>query len=161
MTITDRVLTTDVQLAEQLFDAIGQLRRLARRSAGRAWPIAELSGAQLELVRLIRREPGMSVAAAAAELGLAANTVSTLVGELTEAGMVRRTRDATDRRIARLQLTASARRRVETWRDRRTALTADAIADLSPAARAALARAVPVMAELASAIGDGRERSND
>ena len=77
----------------------------------------------------------MSVAAAASDLGLAANTVSTLVRELTDAGMLHRTRDTADRRVARLELTASARRRVETWRDRRTALTAAAVADLSPARR--------------------------
>lgn len=150
MTVADEV--SDVEMAEGLFDAIGLLRRRARRVAGRPWPVETLSSAQVELVRLVRRLPGTSVAEAAAELGLAANTVSTLVRQLTEAGLLRRVADADDRRVARLWLTPPAQRRVEQWRDRRAALVAEAIASLPAADRRTLARAVPVMAKLAAGI---------
>jgi DNA-binding MarR family transcriptional regulator len=145
---------SDVELAvaEELFDAIGLLRRRARRVAGRPWPLETLSNAQAELVRLVRRRPGVSVAEAADELGLAGNTVSTLVRQLTEAGLLRRTTDADDRRIARLRLTAPAQRRVEQWRDRRAGLVADAMTALSAADRRALERAIPVIAKLAGAV---------
>jgi DNA-binding MarR family transcriptional regulator len=92
----------------------------------------------------------ISVAEAATDLGLAANTVSTLVRQLTDAGLLRRLADAADRRIARLRLTAPAQRRVDQWRDRRTGLVAEAIAGLPAADRRALARAVPVIAQLAA-----------
>jgi DNA-binding MarR family transcriptional regulator len=111
-----------------------------------------LSNAQVELVRLVRRRPGVSVAEAATELGLAANTVSTLVRQLTDAGLLRRVADADDRRVARLRLTAPAQRRVEQWRDRRAGLVAEAIAGLPAADRRALARAVPVIAQLAAVL---------
>src|SRR5581483_3849085 len=95
-------------LSEELLEALGQVRRETRRRVGRPWPMQALSGAQVELVRVVRREPGISVAAAARELGVAANTVSTLVGSLVATGMVRREADPADRRIARLHLTAAA-----------------------------------------------------
>lgn len=152
MAAAEQVSQADVLLAEQVFDAIGVLRRQARRLAGRPWPIEAVSGAQVELVRLVRRKPGTSVADAAAELGLAPNTVSTLVRQLTDTGLLRRTPDADDRRVARLRLTASAQRRVEVWRDRRAALAAEAIATLPRADRSVLEKAVPVLAELAAAL---------
>ena len=147
------VAAVDVALAEELFAAVGQLRRHGRRLGGGPWPAAALSGAQLELVRLVRRRPGLSVAEAATELALAPNTVSTLVSQLVEAQVLTRDPDRHDRRVARLTLTEPARERVERWRDRRGAATARAIADLGPSERAALELAVPVIARLAAAIG--------
>lgn len=150
-----QVAGADLVLAEQFLEAIGALRRQTRRVAGRPWPAVALSGAQVELVRLVRRQPGISVADAAAQLGVAPNTVSTLVRQLTDAGLLRRTSDTHDRRVARLRLTAAARRRVEHWRDRRTALAATALAGLSTADRAAIENAVPVIGRLASALREG------
>src|SRR5450830_964562 len=143
----------DLELAEELFDAVGQLRRQGRRLGGGPWPADMLSGAQVEVVRLVRRRPGLSVAEAAAQLALAPNTVSTLVGQLAEAEVLTRVTDPQDRRVARLALTASAKERVERWRDQRAAATAGAIADLDPSERAALERAVLIIARLAAALG--------
>jgi DNA-binding MarR family transcriptional regulator len=142
-------LDTDAVLAEELFDAIGQLRRQSRRNAGGPWPAQQLSGAQVELVRLVHRQPGISIAESAAELGVAPNTVSTLVREMVDAGLLVRKADSVDRRVARLELTPVARRQVEQWRDRRIALAAQAITRLSPEDRTALERAIPVISELA------------
>ena len=98
----------DLRLADDLFTAVGQLRRHGRRLGGGPFPAGTLSGAQVELVRLVRRRPGLSVAEAAAELALAPNTVSTLVGQLAEAEVLTRVTDPQDRRVARLALTAPA-----------------------------------------------------
>lgn len=149
------VAATDLDLADELFAAVGQLRRHARRLGGGPLPAVTLSGAQLELVRLVRRRPGLSVAEAATELALAANTVSTLVGQLVEARVLTRDADPQDRRVARLTLTTPARESVERWRDRRAAEGARAIAALTPSERAALELTVPVIARLAGAIGAG------
>src|ERR1700759_731173 len=121
------------QLAEQLYGAIGQLRRRVRRIGSRPFPGSPPWTAQLELIRLVRRTPGLSVADAADGLGVAPNTVSTLVRQLVEAGRLEKARDPADGRVVRLRLTPDTRRRVEQWLDRRTAVTADAIAGL-PAA---------------------------
>ncbi|HEY5484799.1 MAG TPA: MarR family transcriptional regulator [Propionibacteriaceae bacterium] len=143
----------DLRLADDLFTAVGQLRRHGRRLGGGPFPAGALSGAQVELVRLVRRRPGLSVAEAAAELALAPNTVSTLVGQLAEVDVLTRVADPRDRRVARLALTTPAKERIERWRDQRAAVTAGAIADLGLSERAALERAVPIIARLAAALG--------
>jgi len=139
--------TTD--LAAELIESIGVLRRHLRRRTHRPWTEDAVSSAQIELLRVVRRQPGISVAAAATELGVAANTVSTLVRSLVAAGLLQRSADPADRRIARLDLTPATRRQVERWRDERSAVLATAVARLTPDERAALAAAVPVLARLA------------
>lgn len=143
--MTRAPIRPDTALAEELFATLGGFRRTARRAAGRPWSVDDLSTAQVELLRLIRRQPAISVADAAAELRLAPNTVSTLVRQLVDRGQLTRTPDADDRRVARLDLTPPARRRVERWRDQRTDLAAHAISRLNADDRAALARALPVI----------------
>ena len=148
-------------LAEELFTAMGQLRRQTRRHAGRPWPIDTVSGAQVDLIRLVRRRPGTSVAEAAEVLGLAANTVSTLVGQLVTADVLERTPDPNDRRVARLSLTAPAQRRVDRWRDQRAALLASALGALSADDRAVLKRAAGIMGRLSADLPDGHGAAPD
>ena len=136
-------------LAEELLAAIGLVRRRLRRSAGRPWALSALTDSQAELIRLVRRNPGISVTEAADELGLVANTVSTLVGQLTERGLLLRTPDEADRRVARLTLTEPAREQVEAWRDRRAALVTEALHGLGPDDRDALRAALPGLTALA------------
>jgi DNA-binding MarR family transcriptional regulator len=142
-------VNTTEGLAEELLAAIGLVRRHLRRSVGRPFPLSALTDSQAELIRTVRRNPGISVAQAATELGLVANTVSTLVGQLTERGLLQRTPDESDRRVARLTLTEPARAQVEAWRDRRAALVTQALDDLEPDDRAALRSALPILAVLA------------
>jgi DNA-binding MarR family transcriptional regulator len=139
-------------LADDLYDVIGLLRRRSRRLVGAPLPELALSGAQLELMRVVRRNPGIPVAEAARVLGLAANTVSTLVGQLLALEVLVRQRDASDRRVARLDLTPSAREGLEQWRDRRTQATAAVLAHLPVADRARLAEALPTIARVAAGL---------
>ena len=111
--------------------------------------LSTLTGSQLELVRLVRRNPGVSIADAAAELRLAPNTVSTLVGQLTESGTVRRNVDDTDRRVARLELSPSVRRTVDAWRDRRVVALASVFDELPASEVRCLARAAAVLERVA------------
>lgn len=143
-------------LAEQLFETLGALRRQLRRVAGRPLPATSLSSAQVELVRLVRREPGIPVSGAAVALGLAPNTVSTLVRQLTDAGVLHRTVDSGDRRVARLRVTPAARRRIEGWRDQRAELATAALARLSPDERQAIAGALPALGRLAAVLAEER-----
>lgn len=150
---------TDSQpLADQLLETLGALRRQVRRVAGRPWPVGDLSGSQIELVRLVRREPGIPVSSAAERLGLAPNTVSTLVRRLTDAGLLQRQADPGDRRVARLRVTTAARRRIEGWRDQRTVLAAGALSRLSLADRRAIRDALPAVERLVAALHEEEER---
>jgi DNA-binding MarR family transcriptional regulator len=88
-------------------------------------PWAGSPESQAELLRLVGRQPGISVRHAAAELGLAANTASTLVSRLSADGLLVRTVDPDDRRVGRLRLTESSQRMADESRaSRRAALGA-------------------------------------
>jgi DNA-binding MarR family transcriptional regulator len=128
---------------------MASIRRAGRRHAGRPVELSSLTGAQLELLRLVRRRPGVSIAEAAQELRLAPNTVSTLVHQLTKGGLMLRGVHGSDRRVARLELSAHIRRKVDAWRDRRVLALGDAIERLSPQDRRSMVEALPVLARLA------------
>jgi len=148
------VVPTDSSVvADELLSAMAALRR-GTRLAGRPAELSELTGAQLDLLRLVRRRPGVSVADAAAELRLAPNTVSTLVRRLKDAGLLLRHADRTDRRVARLELSPETALEVERFRDRRIALLASAIAELRPAERRRLEGASAILGRLAARLPD-------
>jgi DNA-binding MarR family transcriptional regulator len=138
--------------AEELLGTLAAIRRALRRYSGRPVELSSLTGAQLELVRLLRRRPGASIADAALELRVAPNTVSTLVRQLTEAGVVARAVDGTDRRVARLTITSAIARKVDAWRDRRVEAVGAALAGLTDDDRRRLADALPTLARLAEAL---------
>jgi len=140
---------------EELLDALSAFRRALRRASRRPAELTSLTGAQLELVRLLRRRPGSSVAEAARELRVAANTVSTLVSSLVAAGVVVKATDPADRRVARLDLSPRARRSVEAWRDRRLELLEEALASLPAADSRRLAAARAPLERLAELLGEG------
>jgi DNA-binding MarR family transcriptional regulator len=140
--------------AESLLESLSAIRRNGRRRTGRPGELAPLTGAQLELVRVVRRQPGISVAEAAAALHLAANTVSTLVGQLVDRGLVLRRADLRDRRVARLELAPEIRRKVDAWRDRRTLSMTTALLTLSDTDRRRILEALPALDRLGCTLGD-------
>jgi DNA-binding MarR family transcriptional regulator len=148
--VTASTVVIDQQLvADRLLKETARIRRVGRRRQGRPEELERLSGAQLELVKLVRRSPGVSVAQAAAELGLAANTVSTLVRRLCDEGMLVRTADPADRRSARLELPDELARRVGAYRDRRMVALGAAIATLEADEQATIAAATALLARVA------------
>ena len=115
-----------------------------------AWPGQPLPPAESELLRLAAARPGIGVADAARELRLAPNTVSTLVGRLTAAGLLERARAASDGRSVRLTVTAKAEARIAGWRDLRADLAGRALDRMTPADRQALAAAIPALLRFAA-----------
>jgi DNA-binding MarR family transcriptional regulator len=139
----------DPGVAAALLTAIGAVRRTARRAVQQAWDQAPLPPARSELLLLVARRPGITVAEAAHELHLAQNTVSTLVSKLTAENLLDRATDQADRRAARLTVAPAGRARLAGYRDLRAELTARALASLAPADQRALAAAVPALRRLA------------
>ncbi len=138
---------TTSELAVELFGTVGRFRRQVRRSAGPAIGSA-LPESQSELLRLIARRPGISVREAAAELGLAANTASTLVSRLTGAGLLVRTSDPDDRRVGRLRLTPESQRLADESRAARRAALGRALDRLDDAETKRLTDGLSVLATL-------------
>jgi DNA-binding MarR family transcriptional regulator len=126
---------TRATLAGDLFGTIGRFRRQMRRTAGRSFDSVDakvtLTESQAELLRLVGRQPGISVSQAAGELGWAANTASTLVSKLSAADLLVREPDADDRRIGRLRLTASAQSAADIARAARREALAEALDELA------------------------------
>jgi len=136
--------------SEELLVQTGAIRRIARRAVRRAADGDPLPPGRSELLRLANRNPGISVADAAHELGLAPNSVSTLVTKLTSDGLLRRDRGESDGRAAELRITDAGAERVARWRDIRVEVTARAMARLDPADQQAIAAALPALARLAA-----------
>lgn len=137
-------------LADELLSAMASIRRSARLLARRPLELSTLTGSQVDLVRLLRRRPGISVAQAAEELRLAPNTVSTLVRQLSDAGLVSRRPDEHDRRVARLELATEMQQKVDAFRDRRIAALSRAMTLLPARERQGLDAAVGLLHELAA-----------
>lgn len=133
----------------ELTDAVAQLRRALRRGIRDAYPWETLPMAQVELLQQIRERPGQPVAALAAGLRLAPNTVSTLLKPLFNAGLITRTTDPADRRIGRLGLTEAGLEQLRAWERAHEAMVGEAMADLPGAQREALRRALPALTALA------------
>src|SRR3954454_13271839 len=110
------------ETAAELMAVTAGLRRVGRRRVRPGLPAPPLRGAQLELLQVVRDQPGIGVGAAAKALHLADNSVSTLVNQLVAAGLLERRRDPDDRRAARLDLTDAARHRMRRWHADRTRL---------------------------------------
>jgi DNA-binding MarR family transcriptional regulator len=134
-----------IELGDQLMTTMAAMRRQVRRELRPRGIGPQLRGSQIELLRVVHDRPGIGVAAAARELHLAANSVSTLVNQLTDLGMLVRETDPADRRAIRLHPTDVAVRRMEEWRHARAQLIGSGIAELSPADRQAIAAVLPAL----------------
>lgn len=141
-------------VAADLIQVSGRLRRAIRHRTRAEWGAAPLPDAELDLVRLVRSEPGLSIHDASAGLGVRANTVSTLVKRLEAAGLLERRRDGDDGRVVRLHLSAEARARIARWRDRRQAVVGHALDSLPEADRGSIACALPALSRLVERLGD-------
>ena len=139
-------------LAPKLNKTLGRVGRALRyrtRAAREALGVTDSEG---ELLRLVGRKPGIHVQAAATELGVASNSVSTLVKQLTREGLITRGSDPLDGRVACLRLTAQAEAWVNDVGSAREEVLGNALAELDSSDRDALERALPVLARIAQAV---------
>jgi DNA-binding MarR family transcriptional regulator len=136
-------------LVDALLPTLGAVRRTLRRVAGSAVGDDTLTAAEREVVLLVGRRPGRPVSEVAQELGLASNTVSTIVSRLVTRGLLRRATDPDDRRVGRLTLTPTAQATADAARARRRQVLADALDALEPAQAEQLRAGVAALAALA------------
>ena len=136
-------------LLDALLPTLGAVRRTLRRVAGSAVSDDALTAAEREVVLLVGRRPGRPVSEVAQELGLAPNTVSTIVSRLVTRGLVVRATDPDDRRVGRLSLTPAAQESADAARARRRQVLAAALDALDPAQVEQLRVGVAALAALA------------
>ncbi|MFC5152332.1 MarR family winged helix-turn-helix transcriptional regulator [Streptomyces amakusaensis] len=141
---------SDMGLVREWGDLLTGVNRLVRRGLRGAQTGPPIPVAQAELLRLVQLNPGIRVSAAAEELRLAGNSVSTLVRQLTGLGLMAREPDPRDARAALLRITPAAAERLREWDDRRAALYREQWRRLSAEDRTALAASVPALRRLAA-----------
>jgi DNA-binding MarR family transcriptional regulator len=134
----------DAGYAEIIF----RLRRAVRRRTRLDWPHRPLSESELEVLRLAFEEPGIRVSEAAMRLGLARNTISTLVGQLVDQDLIERASDPADGRVVHLAATDDARRRIARWRNMRRRTLIRAMDELDAEERRAMVEAAPALRHL-------------
>lgn len=149
-------MDTRTDLVTELFNAVGRFRRTVRRSAANGFDSSGLSESQAELLRLVGRQPGISVSAAAAELGLAPNTASTLVSKLCADELISRTPDPDDRRVGRLALTEPAQQLADASRRERRAALADVLDELDRDDVQKLAAGLQVLTQITEKLQESR-----
>ena len=138
-------MTTLTDPVTEVSRVVGRFRRQLRRSAARGFDSARLTESQSELLWLVGRQPGISVSAAAAELGLVANTASTLVSKLVGKGLLVRTVAQTDRRVGQLRLAGAAQQIVDTSRANRRAALSEVLNELDGDQIDSLAKGLKVL----------------
>ena len=149
-------MDTRTDLVTDLFSTVGRFRRTVRRSGPRGFDLTGVTESQAELLRLVGRQPGISVCAAAAELGLAPNSASTLVSKLSADGLLVRTPDPEDRRVGRLALTAPAQRLADASRTARRAALAEVLDGLGADDTHALAAGLKVLSDITKKLQEQR-----
>jgi DNA-binding MarR family transcriptional regulator len=135
----------NTDLAAEVFRIVGRFRRQLRRSVGRGFDSARLTESQSELLWLVGRNPGISVSAAAAELGLVPNTASTLVSKLVSGGFLTRSVGTTDRRVGELALAEPTQQIVDASRAARRALLSEVLGELDNEQIDSLAKGLEVL----------------
>ena len=141
MTTTAPIDTTT--LANRLRPVLVKLNRELRREIHSLG----VTGGQVSLLALIRRDPGVGVRELAARERMSAPGMSKSVGRLEAAGLVART-ELRDRRRVGLVLTPAGERVLRSVRSRRTAWLAERLRGLSDEELGAVDAAIEPLAGL-------------
>lgn len=119
-------------------------RRLKPTAAAGSWTTTEV-----DILIAAQRQGPIRLSDLASFAGLNPTMLSRLVPKLEAAGLVRRLRDETDRRVSRIKATNKGSHLLERIRSERNDALSRRLRDLGGEERAALARALPVLEDLA------------
>ena len=130
--------------AARLRTAVARLTRRLRRPG-----LGELTPSQLSALATISRWMPVRLCDVAAREGVSASTLSRLVDQLEERGMVTRVRDSRDARSSQASVTPEGARLLDDLRRNGTTLILHALRSLSGADRSAVLTALPALERLA------------
>jgi DNA-binding MarR family transcriptional regulator len=146
--VTDDFHEQAAALADELRPALHRLHRQLRRNSG-GDPSRTVSPLQNLLLAAIVEQPGMGVGELARIEKLRGPTISGHIKSMVAAGLVaRKPPDSEDRRRIGLLATAKGRASLEASRRRKRDWLAGRLANLSPASRRAIQRAIAALNEI-------------
>ena len=131
--------------ARRLTDVVTRLRRALRTSIRTEYPWESRPMAQVELLMTLAEHAPARVGRLAELLRLAPNTISGLVQQLADAGLVSRQTDLDDRRVARVALTDAGRRELRSWQQAHERRIGAALRSLPAGDQQAVANALPAL----------------
>jgi DNA-binding MarR family transcriptional regulator len=141
-------------VAAGLAACLPALNRHVKQGIDRQLPYPKLPERQLALLQYVAEHDGATVHEAAEALRMVPNNVSALVTRLTEAGLLERHQDDTDKRVAHLCVTAMARQRIGEVQDIAAAQLASALRTLTDGDRDALGSALGALEALTRRLRD-------
>jgi DNA-binding MarR family transcriptional regulator len=144
--------TAAAALPAQLADVLARIGRGLRYRTRAARELLDVTHSESDLLRLLARKPGIRVHDAATELGIASNSVSTLIKQLSRAGLLTRCADPLDGRVAQLRLTSEAEAWVKQVGNAREEALGRAIETLDARDRQRLQEALPAMLQVSRAL---------
>nr|WP_063733042.1 MarR family transcriptional regulator [Streptomyces sp. RTd22] len=141
-------------VAVGLVACLPALNRYVKQSIDRQLPYPKLPERQLALLQYVAEHDGATVHKAADALRMMPNNVSALVTRLTEAGLLERHQDDTDKRVAHLCVTAVARQRIREVENFAATQLASALRTLTDGDRGALGSALGALEALTRHLRD-------
>ncbi|MCO4238009.1 MarR family winged helix-turn-helix transcriptional regulator [Pseudarthrobacter raffinosi] len=137
-------------LAVAILDISFEVHRKSHDGTG----VLPLSSGLLDIIRVIERHPGITVAEVAARLGRQLSNVSAQLRELVALGLVTRTRDVADKRYVVLHPTPEAQRIRAVLESAWAEALESAGSRLLPAEREQLAASLPALERLAGFLAE-------
>lgn len=129
-----------------------RLRRFLRLRIRAEFPWETLPMAQVEFLQRLAEEPGLRINDLARKHFMAKNTVSALIQQMVEAGLVSRDPDPHDRRAVSVKLTERGESSLKAWMQGNELIVATALLQLDDEDRATIARAMPALGRLANSL---------
>ena len=134
-------VANDQELASRLRLAITRTARRLRQQQGES----ALSPTLIAALSTIERHGPLTPSELAERERVQRPTITRVLTRLSDAGLIERTADERDRRVARLQVTSDGRKLLRSVRTRKTAYLAKRIDQLDPEEREVLERAAGIL----------------
>ncbi|MFE7417186.1 MarR family winged helix-turn-helix transcriptional regulator [Rhodococcus sp. NPDC057529] len=144
-----------------LTEVITRLRRALRSSVREDFAWESLPMAQVEFLQRLSSESGLRIVELARKHRMATNTVSALVQQMVEAGLVVRSPDPRDRRAVQVELTGAGRERLDAWMRANERRISSAFERLDADHRTAIGAALPALAALAELLDTEESQAPD
>ncbi|MDF3291573.1 MarR family winged helix-turn-helix transcriptional regulator [Streptomyces silvisoli] len=145
--------STDARL---LTEAVTRLRRALRASIRSDYPWETLPMAQVELMQVLAEHSPARVGDLAVWQRLATSTVSGLIGQMINSGLVARAVDPADRRASVVTLTDAGHAQLAAWVEAHEQRLDRALTSLNARDRAAVRAALPALLHIAAHL-EGRD----